>query len=80
MVPQRLKARRKTMTNTSKLALVAAIVAFSIATPALAQLRDRSVDSFRMVPPNSAIAPQYNPELTGGGSAGYNQNLVEGRW
>jgi hypothetical protein len=68
------------MTNTSKLALVATIAAISIASPALAQLRDRGVDTFAIVPPNSTIAPVTNPELTGGGNSGYNESLLKNQW
>lgn len=68
------------MTNTSKLALIAVIAAFSIASPALAQWRGRGVDGFAMVPPNNAIAPSNNPEFTGGGNDGYNASLLKNQW
>lgn len=68
------------MTNTSKLALAIAISAFAIASPALAQLRGRSVDGFTTVPPNSTIAPVSHPEFTGGGNDGYNDNLQTNEW
>jgi hypothetical protein len=68
------------MINTPKLAFVAAIAAFSITSPALAQLRDRGADTFTIVPPNSTIAPATNPEITGGGNSGYNESLVKNQW
>lgn len=68
------------MTKTSKLALAIAIAAFSIASPALAQLRGSGVDGFAMVPPNSTFAPANHPEFTGGGNDGYNDNLQTNQW
>lgn len=68
------------MTNMSKLALIAAIAAFSITSPALAQLRGRGVDGFAMVPSNNSIAPANNPEFTGGGNDGYNASLLKNQW
>ena len=68
------------MTNMSKLALIAAIAAFSIASPALAQLRNHGVDGFTMVPPNSTIAPVNSPKFTGGGNDGYNAGLLKNQW
>jgi len=68
------------MTHTSKLALIAAIAAFSIASPALAQLRGRGVDGVVMVPPNNTIAPANNSEFTGGGNDGYNASLLKNQW
>ncbi len=68
------------MTNTSKLALIAVIAAFSIASPALAQSRGRGVDGYAIVPPNNVIAPSNNPEFTGGGNDGYNASLLKNQW
>ena len=64
------------MINKSKLALIAAIAVIGIASPALAQSRyDSGREAYAMVPFNPTIAPANDPAATGGGSAGYNENL-----
>ena len=68
------------MTNISKLVLVAAIAALSIASPALAQSRDDGREAFGMVPPNATFSPANDPANTGGGSHGYNENLLKNQW
>jgi hypothetical protein len=83
------------MTNISKLALAAAIVAVGIASPAFAQdfspygpiaapHSNHTKTAARQGGLNAfAMAPsssQYDPALNGGGSVGYNQNLREDTW
>lgn len=60
------------MTKTSKIVLIAAIVA-GIASPVFAQSRDSGRNAFAMVPHGDANAPA----LTGGGSIGYNADLAK---
>jgi len=60
------------MTKRSKLVLVVAVTA-GIASPVLAQSRDNGRNAFGAVPPNSTFA---DPALTGGGSIGYNTELL----
>jgi hypothetical protein len=58
------------MTKTSKIVLIAAIVA-GIASPVFAQSRDSGRNAFAMVPHGDA------PAATGGGSIGYNADLAK---
>ena len=60
------------MTSWFKLVLIIAAAA-GIASPVLAQSRDSGRNTFGMVPPNSTFA---DPALTGGGSIGYNTELL----
>ena len=60
------------MLKTSSFALIAAIVAVSVASPVLAQSRDSGRDAFAMVPHGDGANA---PALTGGGSAGYNADI-----
>lgn len=62
------------MLKTSTFALIAAVVAVSVASPVLAQSRDNGRGAFAMVPSNATFA---DPALTGGGSAGYNADLPQ---
>jgi hypothetical protein len=59
------------MLKTSTFALIAAVVAVSVASPVLAQSRDNGRGAFAMVPRGDANAPA----LTGGGSSGYNADI-----
>jgi hypothetical protein len=72
--------RRKAMTNTAKLVLIAAISALSIASPALAQSRDDGREAFGMVPADPTFLPANDPAYTGGGSHGYNEGLLKNQW
>lgn len=65
-----------------KLVLVAAaIVAAGVASPVSAKSRNNGRHAFAMVPPEAAaIAPANDPAYTGGGSRGYNENLLKNQW
>jgi hypothetical protein len=60
------------MLKTSTFALIAAVVAVSVASPVLAQSRDNGRGAFAMVPRGDGANA---PELTGGGSSGYNADI-----
>ena len=60
------------MLKTSTFALLAAVLAVSVASPVLAQSRDNGRGSFAMVPHGDDANA---PALTGGGSAGYNADI-----
>jgi hypothetical protein len=60
------------MLKTSTFALIAAVVAVSVASPVLAQSRDNGRGAFAMVPHGDDANA---PALTGGGSAGYNADI-----
>ena len=60
------------MFKTSTLALIAAVVAVSVASPVLAQSRDNGRDAFAMVPHGDGANA---PAMTGGGSSGYNSDI-----
>jgi hypothetical protein len=66
------QTRRKTMLKTSTFALIAAVVAVSVASPVLAQSRDNGRDAYAMVPHGDGANA---PGLTGGGSSGYNADI-----
>jgi hypothetical protein len=71
------------MIKTSKLMLIAAIAAASIASPVFAQSRDNgrdAYDMYDMVPPHASVSPATDPAYTGGGSSGYNENLLKNQW
>jgi hypothetical protein len=68
------------MTNTSKLVLTATIMVLSIASPVLAQSRDAGRTAYDVVPPNATFSPTNDPAITGGGSQGYNENLLKNQW
>jgi len=59
------------MISTSKLALIAAVVAIGLTSPVLAQSRDNGRGAFAMVPHSD----ESSPAATGGGSAGYNADI-----
>jgi hypothetical protein len=60
------------MLKTSTFALIAAVVAVSVASPVLAQSRDNGYNAFAMVPHGDGANA---PALTGGGSSGYNADI-----
>ena len=60
------------MISTSKLALIAAVVAIGLTSPVLAQSRDNGRGAFAMVPHSDDA---NSPAATGGGSAGYNADI-----
>lgn len=62
------------MINTSKIALIAAVVAIGLASPVLAQARDSGRGAFAMVPHGDW---SNAPAATGGGSIGYNEDLAK---
>jgi hypothetical protein len=71
------------MIKTSKLLLIAAIAAAGIASPVLAQSRLNGRDAYAMVPIvqfNATPWRTIDPAYTGGGSAGYNENLLKDQW
>jgi hypothetical protein len=72
MVPLLESSRRKTMISTSKLALIAAVVAIGLTSPVLAQSRDSGRSAYGMVPYGDTA---HSPAATGGGSAGYNADI-----
>jgi hypothetical protein len=86
--------KKETMANITKVILVAAIAAVSIASPALAQyasqkeaISARHSGRVRISSHQSALrafasGPRSvdDPALTGGGSVGYNENLRLNRW
>jgi len=43
-------------------------------------LSDSGSDTFGVAPPNGTVAPVDNPEVTGGGNAGYNDQLLKNQW
>jgi hypothetical protein len=59
------------MISTSKLALIAAIVAAGLTSPVLAQSRDHGRNAFAMVPHGDP----YSAAANGGGSVGYNADI-----
>lgn len=72
------------MSNT-KVALLAGVVAIGISSPVLAQSGDLGLNGYGLVNgrnvydlvPQRSNAPAYNaPAFTGGGSIGYNANLL----
>jgi hypothetical protein len=72
------------MFKTSKLLLIAAIATAAIASPVLAQSRYNGRDAYAMVPVivshNATPWQATDPAYTGGGSAGYNENLLKDQW
>jgi len=60
------------MISTSKLALIAAVVAIGLTSPVLAQSRDNGRGAFAMVPHGDG---SYSATANGGGSAGYNADI-----
>jgi hypothetical protein len=72
------------MIKTSKLLLIAAIAAAGIASPVLAQSRHNGRNAYAMVPitvsHNTAPWQATDPAYTGGGSSGYNENLLKDQW
>lgn len=73
------------MISKSKLAIIAAVVATSVATPALAHqrhygtaTRHNGQNAFAMVP--STAVNSFSPAARGGGSVGYNENLKTDQW
>jgi hypothetical protein len=68
------------MITKTTLAIIVATATIGIATPVLAQYRNSGEDAFAMVPRYSTIAPANNPAATGGGSSGYNDNLLKDQW
>lgn len=82
------------MTQLSRLALIAAVAAMGVASPAFAQtprvavhhVRHRSpvgaqigTNAFAMVPGFQG-GSAFSPSSTGGGSVGYNENLRKDTW
>lgn len=61
------------MFKTSAFALIAAVVAVSVASPVLAQSRHNGRNAFAMVPHNDGAA--YSSAVNGGGSVGYNADI-----
>lgn len=72
------------MIKTSKLLLIAAIAAAAIASPAFAHSRHNGREAYAMVPvvdaPGAATWRPTDPTLSGGGSIGYNENLLKNQW
>jgi hypothetical protein len=68
------------MISKSKRALIVAITVIGVASPALAQSGDNGRDIYDLVPSSAAVSPGYDPATTGGGSAGYNENLITNQW
>jgi hypothetical protein len=72
------------MFKTSKLLLIATIAASGIASPVLAQSRHNGRDAYAMVPTivshNATPWQATDPAYTGGGSNGYNENLLKDQW
>ncbi len=68
------------MIKSSKLLLIAAIAAASIASPVFAQSRDDGRNAYAMVPPNATTWQPTDPAYTGGGSRGYNESLLKNQW
>jgi hypothetical protein len=82
------------VTNLSRLALIAAVAAMGLASPAFAQTQRVAVHHVRHhatagVQPGSnslAMVPSFqggsafSPAFTGGGSIGYNENLRTDQW
>jgi hypothetical protein len=69
------------MIKQSKLILIAAIAAVSLASPVLAQsrhTRDDGQRAFAMVPATGSGL--HDPAITGGGSRGYNENVLKDQW
>lgn len=60
------------MISTSKLALIAAVVAIGLTSPVLAQSRDSGRSAYGMVPHGDTAT---NPAAVGGGSVGYNADI-----
>jgi hypothetical protein len=82
------------MTNLSRLALIAAVAAMGLASPAFAQTQRVAVhhvrhhtpagaqtgsNAFAMVPSFQG-GSAFSPSSTGGGSVGYNENLRTDQW
>jgi hypothetical protein len=82
------------MTNLSRVALIAAVAAIGLASPAFAQTQRVAVhhvrhrtpmgtqtgtDAFAMVPGFQG-GSAFSPSSTGGGSIGYNENLRKDQW
>jgi hypothetical protein len=72
--------QEKTMITKTTLAIIVAITTVGIASPVLAQSRDRGEDAYAMVPPFAANSAVNNPAITGGGSVGYNDTVLKGQW
>jgi hypothetical protein len=82
------------MTNFSRVALIAAVAAMGLASPAFAQMQRVAVhhvrhhtsagtqtgsNAFAMVPSFQG-GNAFSPSSTGGGSVGYNENLRKDTW